>query len=159
MTTPAERPRVDPDVAALRAAGLRVTAPRRAVLAWLAQHPHSTADAIGVAVRAELGAVSKQAVYDVLAALRRRRARAPHRARRAPARYETRVGDNHHHIVCRACGAIDDIDCVVGAAPCLDPSDAHGFVVDEAEVIFWGLCPNCQVAAGPAHQPRASTRP
>ena len=144
MTTPAETPRVDPDVAALRAAGLRVTAPRRAVLAWLAEHPHSTADAIGAAVRAELGAVSTQAVYDVLAAcvdagLVRRIEPAGH-----PARFERRVADNHHHVVCRRCGATEDIDCVVGAAPCVDPSEAHGFVVDEAEVVFWGLCPACQ---------------
>jgi Fur family ferric uptake transcriptional regulator len=146
MTTPAETPRVDPDVAALRAAGLRVTAPRRAVLAWLAEHPHSTADAIGAAVRAELGAVSTQAVYDVLAAcvdagLVRRIEPAGH-----PARFERRVADNHHHVVCRRCGTTEDIDCVVGAAPCVDPSEAHGFVVDEAEVVFWGLCPACQGA-------------
>ena len=146
MTTPAETPRADPDVAALRAAGLRVTAPRRAVLAWLAEHPHSTADAIGVAVRAELGAVSTQAVYDVLAAcvdagLVRRIEPAGH-----PARFERRVADNHHHVVCRRCGTTEDIDCVVGAAPCVDPSEAHGFVVDEAEVVFWGLCPACQGA-------------
>jgi Fur family transcriptional regulator, stress-responsive regulator len=97
-----------------------------------------------VAVRAELGAVSTQAVYDVLAAcvdagLVRRIEPAGH-----PARFERRVADNHHHVVCRRCGTTEDIDCVVGAAPCVDPSEAHGFVVDEAEVVFWGLCPACQ---------------
>ena len=106
------------------------------MLAWLAEHPHSTADAIGAAVRAELGAVSTQAVYDVLAACVD--------AGLDPARFERRVADNHHHVVCRRCGTTEDIDCVVGAAPCVDPSEAHGFVVDEAEVVFWGLCPACQ---------------
>ena len=103
-----------------------------------------TAAPIASAVRAELGAVSTQAVYDVLAAcvdagLVRRIEPAGH-----PARFERRVADNHHHVVCRRCGATEDIDCVVGAAPCVDPSEAHGFVVDEAEVVFWGLCPVCQ---------------
>ena len=157
MTTPAETPRAatsgvptaaaDAAVAALRGCGLRVTAPRRAVLAWLAEHPHSTADAVGTGVRAELGTISTQAVYDVLAAcvdagLVRRIEPAGH-----PARFERRVADNHHHLVCRRCGATADVDCVVGAAPCLEPSDSHGFAVDEAEVVFWGLCPSCQ--AGP----------
>ena len=153
-TTPAETPRApapdvstseaDPAVAALRGAGLRVTAPRRAVLAWLAEHPHSTADAVGTGVRAELGTISTQAVYDVLAAcvdagFVRRIEPAGH-----PARFERRVADNHHHLVCRQCGTTRDVDCAVGAAPCLTPSDDHGFAVDEAEVVFWGLCPNCQ---------------
>jgi Fur family ferric uptake transcriptional regulator len=148
MTTPAETPRpstsaVDP-VAALRGAGLRVTAPRRAVLAWLAEHPHSTADAVGSGVRAELGTISTQAVYDVLAAcidagLVRRIEPAGH-----PARFERRVADNHHHVVCRHCGVTRDVDCIVGAAPCLTPLDDHGFAIDEAEVVFWGVCPDCQ---------------
>jgi Fur family transcriptional regulator, stress-responsive regulator len=130
--------------AALRAAGLRVTAPRRAVLDWLTGHPHATVEAIGAGVRAELGAVSTQAVYDVLAAcagagLVRRVEPAGH-----PARYERRVGDNHHHLVCRVCGVTVDVECAVGAAPCLDPSDARGFAVDEAEVVFWGRCPACR---------------
>ncbi|MHC6213814.1 Fur family transcriptional regulator [Rhodococcus ruber] len=130
--------------AQLRAAGLRVTAPRVAVLGAVAAHPHSDADEIAVAVRSELGSVSTQAVYDVLkacvgAGLLRRIEPAG-----SPARYETRIGDNHHHLVCRNCGAVTDIDCVVGAAPCLVPSDDHGFAVDEAEVTFWGLCPDCR---------------
>ncbi len=129
---------------ALRAAGLRVTAPRRAVLAWLVEHPHSTVGAIGAAVRETLGTVSTQAVYDVLgvctaAGLLRRIEPAGH-----PARYERRVGDNHHHVVCRSCGRTDDVDCAVGDAPCLEPADYRGFAVDEAEVVFWGLCPDCE---------------
>jgi Fur family transcriptional regulator, stress-responsive regulator len=131
-------------VAALRSAGLRVTAPRRAVLATLAAHPHATADAVATAVRGELGSVSTQAVYDVLAAcvdagLVRRIEPAG-----SAARYETRTGDNHHHLVCRSCGRTADVDCVVDERPCLTPSDDHGFVVDEAEIVFWGLCPVCR---------------
>jgi Fur family ferric uptake transcriptional regulator len=144
MTMPAETPPGDPVVAALRGAGLRVTAPRRAVLTWLAGHPHATADAVGAAVRAELGSISVQAVYDVLAAcvgagLVRRIEPAGH-----PARFECRVADNHHHLVCRQCGVTRDVDCIVGAAPCLTPLDTQGFALDEAEVVFWGLCPECQ---------------
>ncbi|MGH3520595.1 MAG: Fur family transcriptional regulator [Haloechinothrix sp.] len=127
----------------LRAVGLRVTAQRVAVLEWLADHPHATADAVAAGVRQRLDAVSTQAIYDVLAActganLVRRIEPAGH-----PARFETRTGDNHHHLVCRRCGRTEDVDCVVGSAPCLDPSDAAGFQVDEAEVVFWGLCPSC----------------
>ncbi|ANZ27009.1 transcriptional repressor [Rhodococcus sp. WB1] len=130
--------------AQLRSVGLRVTAPRVAVLGAVAAHPHSDADEIAAAVRSELGSVSTQAVYDVLkacvgAGLLRRIEPAG-----SPARYETRIGDNHHHLVCRSCGAVTDIECVVGAAPCLEPSDDHGYVVDEAEVTFWGLCPDCR---------------
>ncbi|WP_226438522.1 Fur family transcriptional regulator [Rhodococcus yananensis] len=128
----------------LRSVGLRVTGPRVAVLNMIVRHPHSDADEVAAAVRAELGSVSTQAVYDVLkacvgAGLLRRIEPAG-----SPARYETRTGDNHHHIVCRACGTVVDVDCVVGTAPCLTPSDAAGFVVDEAEVTFWGLCGNCR---------------
>ncbi len=130
--------------AQLRSVGLRVTAPRVAVLGAVAAHPHSDADEIAAAVRSELGSVSTQAVYDVLkacvgAGLLRRIEPAG-----SPARYETRIGDNHHHLVCRSCGAVTDIECVVGAAPCLEPSDDHGYVVDEAEVTFWGLCSACR---------------
>ncbi|MGI9003672.1 MAG: Fur family transcriptional regulator [Pseudonocardia sp.] len=137
---------------ALRAVGLRVTTPRRAVLAWLAEHPHSTADAVGVAVREQLGSVSTQAVYDVLGAcvdagLLRRIEPAGH-----PARFECRVGDNHHHLVCRGCGRTEDVDCVVGARPCLTPVDDHGFTVDEAEVVFWGRCHTCVTSAINHHE-------
>ncbi|WP_068165665.1 Fur family transcriptional regulator [Rhodococcus phenolicus] len=128
----------------LRSVGLRVTAPRVAVLGTVAAHPHSDADEIAAAVRSELGSVSTQAIYDVLkacvnAGLLRRIEPAG-----SPARFETRTGDNHHHLVCRNCGTVVDVDCVVGSAPCLTPSDARGFVVDEAEVTFWGLCSDCR---------------
>ncbi|MFJ8819223.1 Fur family transcriptional regulator [Amycolatopsis thermoflava] len=127
----------------LKAVGLRITAPRVAVLEWLAGHPHSTADQVAAGVRNVLGSVSTQTVYDVLGAcanadLVRRVEPAGH-----PARFETRTGDNHHHLVCRGCGRAEDVDCVHGAAPCLEPSNTAGFVVEEAEVVFWGLCPAC----------------
>jgi Fur family ferric uptake transcriptional regulator len=131
----------------LRAAGLRVTAPRTIVLKALAERPHAAADEVIVAARAQLGAVSTQGVYNVLhdcchAGIVRRIQPAG-----SPARYELRVGDNHHHMVCRRCGSVHDVDCAVGEAPCLDPIDRRGFVVDEAEVVYWGICPACQSAA------------
>jgi Fur family transcriptional regulator, stress-responsive regulator len=129
---------------AVRAAGLRVTAPRVAVLREVSAHKHVTADHIAQAVRDQLGTISIQAVYDVLGALTRAGLVRRIEPAGSPARYETRVGDNHHHVVCRSCGAISDLDCAVGVAPCLSPSDASGFLIDEAEVTFWGLCPTCQ---------------
>lgn len=130
--------------ALLRGAGLRVTAPRIAVLNVLAAGPHSTADDIASGVRRTLGSVSTQAVYDVLracigAGLVRRIEPAG-----SSALYETRTGDNHHHLVCRVCARVTDVDCVVGQAPCMDPSDLGGFDVDEAEVVFWGTCGDCR---------------
>lgn len=130
-------------VALLRAAGLRVTTPRVAVLNAVTARPHSDADAVAALVRSDVGPVSTQAVYDVLracvnAGLLRRIEPAG-----SPALYETRIGDNHHHLVCRRCRCVVDVDCVVGAAPCLDPADSHGFLVEEAEVVFWGVCPDC----------------
>jgi Fe2+ or Zn2+ uptake regulation protein len=128
----------------LRRAGLRVTGPRLAVLSAVqGVGQHRDADAIAVASRKRLGTLSTQAVYDNLrilveAGLIRRIQPSGH-----PARYEARVGDNHHHIVCRNCGATTDVDCAIGAAPCLEPSSDHGFLIQEAEVIFWGLCPQC----------------
>jgi Fur family ferric uptake transcriptional regulator len=138
----------------LREAGLRVTMPRQVVLTWLAQHPHSTAEEIGAGVREQYGSLSFQAIYGVLAActdagLLRRIEPAGH-----PARYERRVGDNHHHIVCRQCGRTEDVDFVVGEGPCLEPADEHGFAIDEAEVVFWGLCPACAAAAGSTAGPQ-----
>ncbi|MGH8860375.1 MAG: Fur family transcriptional regulator [Jatrophihabitantaceae bacterium] len=137
---------VDSSVGALRAAGLRVTKPRVSVLDVLVEHPHATADLIGRQVGAKLGKISKQAVYDVLAAcvdvgLVRRIEPAG-----SPARFEIRTGDNHHHLVCRACGRTTDVDCATGIRPCLTPSDDAGYALDEAEVVFWGLCPGCQVS-------------
>ncbi|WP_159844424.1 Fur family transcriptional regulator [Nocardia sp. CY41] len=128
----------------LRAAGLRVTAPRLAVLDAVSARPHSDADAVAAAVRETLGSVSTQAVYDVLHACARAGILRRIEPAGSSARYETRIGDNHHHLVCRSCGAVADVDCAVGHAPCLDPSDAHGFVVDEAEVVFWGMCSSCR---------------
>ncbi|WP_107705445.1 Fur family transcriptional regulator [Nocardioides allogilvus] len=135
-------PTVDPRER-LKVAGLRVTQPRVAVLHALAAQPHVDADALATAVRAELGAVSTQAVYDVLHALTDARLVRRIEPAGSPARYELRVGDNHHHVVCRSCGAIADVDCAVGQRPCLDASDHHGFVIDEAEVTYWGVCPTC----------------
>lgn len=128
----------------LRDAGLRVTEPRVAVVAALADSPHASADAVHSAVTLALPDVSHQTVYNVLNdltehGLARRIEPADH-----PARYELRVGDNHHHLVCSSCGAIADVDCVVGQAPCLTPDAKHGFAVTSAEVTFWGLCPACQ---------------
>ena len=144
------------DVAdALRAAGLRVTAARLGVMQALRSRPHSDTDTVIRLVRADVGAVSTQAVYNVLAALV-----AVGLVRRiepagSPALYEARVGDNHHHIVCRACGSTTDVDCAVGRRPCLTPSETRGYVLDEAEVTFWGLCPECQFPT----KRQAGTRP
>lgn len=131
--------------AVLRSAGLRVTAPRLAVLDVVDGSPHIAAENVAVRVRDRLGAVSTQTVYDALrvctgAGLMRRIEPAG-----SPARYERRTGDNHHHLVCRHCGRIEDVDCTVGAAPCLHAEQDHGFAIDEAEVVFWGSCPECQV--------------
>ncbi len=132
----------------LRGASLRVTAPRLAVLRAVHDHPHASADSIRGAVHADLGvAVSLQAVYDVLHALTAAGLVRCIEPRGSAARYEARTGDNHHHAVCRSCGAIADVDCVVGAAPCLTASDDYGFAIDEAEVIYWGQCPGCTEAA------------
>jgi Fur family ferric uptake transcriptional regulator len=127
----------------LRDAALRVTRPRVAVLEQVCRHPHSDADTITRAVREDLGKVSTQAIYDVLAALTHAGILRRIEPAGSPARYEMRVGDNHHHVVCRLCGAIADVDCALGQTPCLHASNDHGFVVDEAEVIYWGRCPQC----------------
>jgi Fe2+ or Zn2+ uptake regulation protein len=129
----------------LRQAGMRVTAPRLAVLAAVgAEGQHPDAETIAVAARSRLGALSTQAVYDNLHALVEAGLIRRIQPAGGPARYETRTGDNHHHIVCRHCGATADVDCATGDAPCLEPSANHGYIVQEAEVIFWGLCPQCQ---------------
>ncbi len=130
----------------LRAAALRVTRPRLAVLAAVHEHSHADTDSIVRAARRDLGQVSHQAVYDVLRALT-----AAGLVRRiepsgSAARYEARVGDNHHHVVCRTCGVIADVDCAVGDTPCLTASNDQGFVIDEAEVIYWGRCASCSTA-------------
>jgi Fur family ferric uptake transcriptional regulator len=141
------RASVDED-ALLRQHGLQVTAQRLAVLRAVSSRPHSTADDIEKAVRAGIGAISRQAVYDVLAALTDRGILRRIQPAGSPARYEDRVGDNHHHLICRTCGRMVDVDCAVGDTPCLTASDDRGYEVDEAEVIYWGRCPEC-VAATP----------
>jgi Fe2+ or Zn2+ uptake regulation protein len=130
--------------AQLRTAGLRVTAPRKAVLTWLAGHPHATADEVRAGVAAELGSVSHQTVYDVLRAGCGAGLVRVIEPAGLPALFERRTGDNHHHVVCRGCGRTEDVDCVRGRAPCLSPDDDKGFTVDEAEILFWGLCPICR---------------
>jgi Fur family transcriptional regulator, stress-responsive regulator len=128
----------------LRGASLRVTRPRLAVLAAVHEHPHADTDALIRLVRADLGAVSHQAVYDVLRVLTDVGLLRRIQPAGSTARYESRVGDNHHHVVCRSCGVIADVDCAVGHTPCLTASDNHGFVVDEAEVVYWGTCLQCR---------------
>jgi Fur family ferric uptake transcriptional regulator len=130
----------------LRGADLRVTRPRVAVLSAVYRHPHADTDSIIGVVREHLGEVSTQAVYDVLRALTTARLVRRIEPAGSVARYESRVGDNHHHVVCRSCGAIDDVDCAAGEAPCLSASDDHGYSIDEAEVVYWGLCPACSTA-------------
>lgn len=168
-------PRQDAEVAnpagfeaSLRAAGLRVTAPRLAVLAVVAEHPHSDADAVATAARSRLGAVSRQAVYDVLhvltaAGLLRRISVDDRRGR-----YELHRHDNHHHVICRDCGVIVDVPCATGQAPCLDAPDQLGFEIEQADVVFRGLCPACRAvhdggtdapAAEPDVAPRRSAAP
>jgi Fur family transcriptional regulator, stress-responsive regulator len=129
--------------ALLRRSALRVTRPRVAVLTVLSDHPHADTDSIIQRVRDAVGDVSHQAVYDVLRALTSVGLVRRIQPAGSVARYEVRVGDNHHHVVCRSCGSIADVDCAVGHAPCLTASDDHGFVIDQAEVVYWGTCPDC----------------
>jgi Fur family ferric uptake transcriptional regulator len=129
--------------ALLRQHGLQVTAQRLAVLRAVAERPHSSADDIDSLVRAEIGAISRQAVYDALGTLTEKGVLRRIQPAGSSARYETRVGDNHHHVVCRACGAMGDVDCAVGHAPCLTAADDLGYAIEEAEVIYWGSCPEC----------------
>jgi Fur family ferric uptake transcriptional regulator len=139
VTTTTQEP-----AARLRAAGLRVTRPRLTVLEVCAEHPHAPADLVVREVRERLGSISVQGAYDVLAALTVAGLLRRVEPAGSPARYEVRVADNHHHVVCRSCGAMADVDCAIGAAPCLDPVSAVGFAIDEAEVTWWGLCADCQ---------------
>lgn len=138
---PAEPP-LDND-ALLRQHGLQVTAQRLAVLRAVSDRSHSTADDIDKLVRAEIGAISRQAVYDALAVLTEKGLLRRIQPAGSPARYENRVGDNHHHVVCRNCGSMGDVDCAVGHAPCLTAADDLSYEIDEAEVIYWGSCPEC----------------
>ena len=134
------------DVASLRQAGLRVTSARLAILEAVRSGNHPGAEEIAQAVRERIGQVSVQAVYEALGALTRAGLLRRIEPAGSPARYEGRVGDNHHHIVCRRCGHIADVECAVGHAPCLEPAASAGFSIDEAEVTFWGLCQDCQLA-------------
>ncbi|HEY0277068.1 MAG TPA: Fur family transcriptional regulator [Solirubrobacterales bacterium] len=127
----------------LRDAELRVTRPRVAVLTAVFDHPHADTASLIEAVRGDLGDVSPQAVYDVLRALTDADLLRRIEPAGSVARYESRVADNHHHVICRGCGAIADVDCAVGETPCLTASETHGFTIDEAEVIYWGTCPDC----------------
>ena len=128
----------------LRGAALRITGPRVAVLTEVHDHPHADVDTIARRVRERLGSVSTQAVYDALRVLTEAGLLRRIEPAGSPARFEARVGDNHHHVVCRSCGAMRDVDCATGDAPCLDASNDGGFVIDEAEVTYWGVCPDCQ---------------
>ncbi len=127
----------------LRRHGVQVTAQRLAVLAAVSGRPHGTADDVAVAVRAQIGVISRQAVYDALAVLADKGLIRRIQPAGSPARYEDRTGDNHHHLICRLCGRMVDVDCAVGAAPCMTPADDSGYEIDEAEVVYWGCCPEC----------------
>jgi Fur family transcriptional regulator, stress-responsive regulator len=134
----------------LRRVGLRATAPRLAMLATVREGGHLTVEEIAVLARRRLGTVSTQAVYDILRALTSAGLIRRIEPAGSAARFESRVGDNHHHLVCRSCGSVLDVDCAVGHAPCLQPSVASGYAIDEAEIIFWGLCPACDTSADAA---------
>lgn len=127
----------------LRQRGIQVTAQRLAVLRAVAGQPHITADGVAEVVRSEIGAISRQSVYDALGVLAAEGLIRRIQPSGSPARFEDRVGDNHHHVVCRICGRMADVDCAVGSAPCLTAADGNGFEIDEAEVIYWGRCPEC----------------
>ncbi|HET9442578.1 MAG TPA: Fur family transcriptional regulator [Acidimicrobiales bacterium] len=133
--------------ALLRRHGLQVTAQRLAVLRAVSNRPHSTADDVDKVVRAGIGAISRQAVYDALGVLTDKGILRRIQPAGSPARYENRVGDNHHHVICRACGRMVDVDCAVGDTPCLTAADDAGYEIDEAEVVYWGRCPECVAAA------------
>lgn len=130
----------------LREHGLQVTAQRLAVLRAVAEHPHGTADSLAEAVRAEIGSISRQSVYDALGVLVEKGVLRRIQPTGSSARFEDRVDDNHHHVVCRDCGRLDDVDCAVGYTPCLTASDGRGYEIDEAEVVYWGRCPECRAA-------------
>ena len=138
-----ESPRHDPRDT-LRAQGLQVTAQRIAVLRAVSDHPHGSADQVADAVRADIGTISKQAVYDTLSLFTEKGIVRRIQPAGSPARFEDRVGDNHHHLVCRVCGRLIDVPCAVGDAPCLIAIDDGGFEIDEAEVVYWGRCPECR---------------
>ncbi len=140
----------EPAIELLRQHGVQVTAQRLAIMRVVAEHPHATADQLGDEVRSQLGAISRQSVYDSLGMLVDKNLVRRIQPAGSPARYETRVDDNHHHLICRSCRTMYDVDCATGEVPCLTASDDHGFEVDEAEVIYWGRCPTCRKSASSA---------
>jgi len=162
---------VTDSAALLRERGIQVTAQRLAVLRAVAGQPHITADAVAEVVRTEIGAISLQSVYDALTLLVAERLIRRIQPAGSPARFEDRVGDNHHHLICRICGRVVDVDCATGAAPCLTPIDDSGYEIDEAEVAYWGRCPDCleesrspsgggkstAAGSGPRRNPRAKS--
>ncbi|NNF51510.1 MAG: transcriptional repressor [Gammaproteobacteria bacterium] len=144
----------------LRQHGFQVTAQRIAILRALSSHPHATADELAADVRASIGSISRQAVYDTLGLMVDKGLIRRIQPSGFTARYEDRVNDNHHHLICRSCDSLVDIDCATGDTPCLSAGDDHGFVIDEAEVIYWGYCPACRGKAAPAKpgsSPKSST--
>jgi Fe2+ or Zn2+ uptake regulation protein len=141
----------------LRQHGVQVTAQRLAIMRVVAEHPHATADQLGDEVRSQLGSISRQSVYDSLGMLVDKNLVRRIQPAGSPARYETRVGDNHHHLICRSCRTMFDVDCATGEVPCLTADDNHGFEVDEAEVIYWGRCPTCRTSASSATAETART--
>jgi Fur family ferric uptake transcriptional regulator len=142
----------------LRQRGIQVTAQRLAVLRAVSGQPHITADGVADAVRAEIGAISLQSVYDALSLLVAQGLIRRIQPSGSPARFEDRVGDNHHHLVCRVCGRVVDVDCAVGSAPCLAAADDRGYEIDEAEVAYWGRCPDCLAQSRAASSSDAPTR-
>ena len=155
---------VSDSAALLRERGIQVTAQRLAVLRAVAGQPHITADAVAEAVRTEIGVISLQSVYDALGLLVAERLIRRIQPAGSPARFEDRVGDNHHHLICRTCGRVVDVDCAVGSAPCLTAVDDRGYEIDEAEVAYWGRCPDCVAQsraaphANPPTEPRRTQR-
>ena len=145
--TMSAQPSIDP-ADLLRQHSVQVTAQRLAVLRAVSERPHGTADDVAEVVRAEIGAISRQGVYDALGVLVDKGLVRRIQPAGSSARYEQRVGDNHHHLVCRSCGETVDVDCAIGTAPCLHAADDQGYEIDEAEVIYWGLCPACRTGAG-----------
>lgn len=146
-TSPERSPEQQTPEQQLRACGLQVTAQRLAVADAVSAHPHATTDELVEAVRADIGSISRQAVYDTLGIFVEKRLVRRIQPAGSLARYEDRVGDNHHHLVCRSCSLMFDIDCALGSTPCLTADDDHGFEIDEAEVVYWGRCPDCRTAA------------
>ncbi len=142
----------------LRQHGIQVTAQRLAVLRAVSCEPHITADAVAEAVRAEIGAISLQAVYDALSVLATAQLIRRIQPAGSPARFEDRIGDNHHHLICRVCGRVVDVDCAVGDAPCLTAADDNGYEIDEAEVAYWGRCPDCVAKSGRSEERTGVTK-